>query len=65
MAALKHSNRIQSDLNTKHKYEFIPYNSAYLQKKNSPFDIQLDNSDLRDIHMVNEIFDKYSAQNHI
>jgi hypothetical protein len=61
MAALKYSNRIQTDLNALHKYEFSPYNSAYLLKKNAPHELQLDNSDLRDVHLVNEMFDKYTA----
>lgn len=37
-----------------HNYEFLPYNSAYLQKENSHNDVHLNPEDYRDRKAVHE-----------
>jgi len=39
---------------TEHEYEFLPYNSAYLQKSNSPGDLHLKPEEYRDKNVTQE-----------
>lgn len=41
MAAMKQLNKLQFQCSIDHKYEFLPYNTAYLQKKNNDYELYL------------------------
>ena len=44
-----------------HAYEFLPYNSAYLQKENSEADLNVKPEQYRDRGVVSEMGDQSKA----
>lgn len=65
LAAVKFSTKAQLDCGSEHKYEFSPYNSAYLQKKNTDYDLYLKDNEMATVSIMNEFQSKVQAQNHI
>jgi hypothetical protein len=48
IANLINNAKVQHMLGTNHKYEYLPYNSAYLQKQNSDNDLSPTSEEIRD-----------------